>query len=344
MPLRSPGRIAIILVNYKGAGDTIECLESIRALEAPQSGLVAIVVENGSPDDSLNRLREWLQKGRVLSVTSHNQIAAEFEDLNSTLRVLLVPSSTNNGFAAGCNIGLVHAYRDPSITHFWLLNNDTTVDRRSALELLASSLTHSDRSISGSTLLYYDNPDIVQAAAGARYLRCIGRSYHFFKRKRLAEIADAQSPRFDYIVGASMFFSRFVLDSVGYLPERYFLYAEETDWCTRARTHGISLDWARGSFVFHKEGRSTGAEQRFKRLSDDAFYYVCRNNLLYIWDNARPFTVSVTAYTVLLAIYYAIKGDPAKLRVTYRALRDFWRFRNGTYRITFQSVSTVPDE
>ena len=327
MPQRSPGRIAIILVNYKGAADTIECLESIRALEAPLSGFVAIVVENGSPDDSLKRLREWLKKGRPLSTDLQDEAAAEFEGLHGPFRVILVSTPRNCGFAAGCNLGLTHAYRDASITHFWLLNNDTTVEPRSALELLKSSLANSDRSISGSTLLYYDNPEIVQAAAGARYLRSIGRSYHFYKMKKASEIADAPTPRFDYIIGASMFFSRSVLDTIGYLPERYFLYAEETDWCTRARTLGITLDWARNSYVFHKEGRSTGAGQRFKKLSDDAFYYIARNNLLYIWDNARAFTAPVTAYTILLAIYYALKGDFAKLRVAPRALRDFWRLR-----------------
>ena len=343
MSLRFPNRIAIILVNYKGAADTIECLESLRALEAPENGLVAIVVENASPDASLARLREWLQQGRPVVGKASDEGASDFEGPHGNLRVILTRSPDNNGFAAGCNIGLARACVEPSITHFWLLNNDTTVEPRSALELLECSRTNSDRNICGSTLLYYDERDIVQAAAGARYIRSIGRSHHVFKRRRVSEIVDAPSPQFDYIIGASMFFSRFVLDSIGYLPERYFLYVEENDWCTRARSEGISLNWARRSYVFHKEGRSTGAEQRFKQLSDDAFYYISRNNLLYVWDNARSFTPSVTAYTMLLATYYAIRGDCGKFPVALRSLRDFWRLRNEKHLARFGPVSIISD-
>ena len=343
MPLQHAGRIAIILVNYNGAADTIECLGSILTLEQPENGIAAIVVDNGSSDGSVARLRDWLQKGKLIT-ESDEETAADFEHRGSTFRVILIQSATNGGFAAGCNAGLARAVRDSSITHFWLLNNDTTVAPQAALELLASSRAHSDRCISGSTLLYYDHPDIVQAAAGARYIRTIGRSYHFFKMKKVADIVDAPSPRFDYIVGASMFFSRAVLESIGYLPERYFLYAEETDWCTRARRHGIALVWARNCFVFHKEGRSTGANQQFKILSDNAYYYVARNNLLYIWDNARLFTVSVTLYTFLLAVYYSLKGDPSKLSVAWRATRDFWRLRTNKNHATAKSVSATVDQ
>jgi GT2 family glycosyltransferase len=343
MSLRSPSRIAIVLVNFNGAADTIACLESLRTLEAPEGGLVAIAVENASVDDSPMRLREWLEKGQHSCAHPDGEATAEFEGCCGFLQVILVQSSSNHGFAAGCNIGLARAMRDESITHFWLLNNDTTVAPRAALELLETSQLSSDNNISGSTLLYYDSPNIVQAAAGARYLRLIGRSRHYLKMKKLSEIGDGLPPPFDYIVGASMFFSRAVLDTVGFLPERYFLYVEENDWCTRARSLGVSLDWARKSHVFHKEGRSTGAEGRFKRLSDDAFYYVSRNNLLYGWDHARAFTASVIAYTILVAACYGIKGDFGKLRITPRVLRDFWRLRNGKQPPAFNSASIVSD-
>jgi GT2 family glycosyltransferase len=328
MPPPDASRIAIILVNYNGAADTIECLESIRELDAPHGGILAVVIDNGSPDDSPGQLRNWMSTGHPLS-GAPNELTSDFNAGQLALRVILLLSHANLGFAAGCNAGLARADRDPAVTHFWLLNNDTTVDPRAAMELLATSDAHSGRSICGSTLLYYDHPNIVQAAAGARYLRTIGRSYHFYKERELAKIGALPLPRFDYIVGASMFFSRGVLGCVGYLPERYFLYAEETDWCTRARKRGIRLEWARNCFVYHKEGRSTGAGNQFKTLGDDAFYYIARNNLFYVWDHARLFTPSVVAYTLLLALRYAMKGDKSKPRVAWEALKDFWKLRDG---------------
>ena len=188
-------RVAIVLVNYKGGADTIECLESIRSLKAPSGGLVAYVVENASPDDSLARLREWLQQGRVLPSRAGEEIRAEVSAEKGWLQVILVIAETNRGFAAGCNLGLDHAYRDCSISHFWLLNNDTVVDPSAATELLTCSQMNRDRSIGGSTLLYFDDPHTVQAAAGARYLPLIGRSRHVFKRRRFDDIVRARSLR-----------------------------------------------------------------------------------------------------------------------------------------------------
>jgi len=318
-------RIAIVLVNYMGADNTIDCLDSILRLETPSTdnSISVLVVENGSTDDSSEKLTQWVERGRPVTA-AQGELVAEFEGSHGLIQVSLLHANRNGGFAAGCNLGLARARTDASVTHFWLLNNDTIVDPAAAKHLLVCSKDHSDHGICGSTLLYHDDPEVVQAAGGARYLRLIGRSRHVFKRRPVSEIRAASAPGFDYIVGASMFFSREVLEAVGYLPERYFLYAEETDWCTRARLLGISLGWARASYVFHKEGSSTGAEARFKKVGDTSFYFISRNNLLYVWKYFKHFTPTAILYCLVEASLYAIKGDRGKLKIACRAIRDFW--------------------
>ena len=330
MSLGTPSRVAIVLVNFGGAADTIECLESLCDLESFQSGekIVVFVVDNGSPDGSLAILRGWLgARGSSVSSTSNWQ-EREIDGPHMNLRVVLVQSPLNKGFAAGCNLGLATAFRDPSIAHFWLLNNDTTVHPRAAIELSpvpGNTLT----GVSAVAPCYMTTTGRLCKRRGKRkYVHLIGRSRHYLKGKRISEIEDAPLPEFDYIVGASMFFSRDVLNLIGFLPERYFLYVEETEWCTRARRMGISLEWARKSYVFHKEGRSTGAEARFAKLGDHAFYFTSRNNLLYTWDHARIYTLPVAIYTLLLAVSYAFNGDLAKLKIALKSVRDFWRLRN----------------
>lgn len=341
MSVAPPDRIAIILVNYNGAADTIECVESIREMKKPRGGVVVYVVDNASLDDSLPCLRQWLEAAQSPDAAENVEQGAEIHGSQGDMRLVLLVSPDNRGFAAGCNLGLARAYSNPSVTHFWLLNNDTAVDPDAALQLLDSSMRSADRNISGSTLVYYDNPNIVQAAAGARYVRWMGRSRHVFKMEHLADIVDRRAPAFDYIVGASMFFSRCVLETIGYLPERYFLYVEEVDWCARARDNGIRLDWARGAVVLHKEGRSSGAEARFARLGDDAFYFVSRNNLLYLWDRSRYFVLLSAAYSILQALGYRLRGDRAKIAIAARAIRHFWRLRNQVEPLRLPSRSDV---
>jgi len=328
-PAAPESRIAIVIVNYKGTTDTIECLESLLKLEKLRgpAEVHIFVVENASPDDSYDRLREWFLSANALNQNANGELVARFDHAAPFVQVTLLRASENRGFAAGCNIGLRCAYRDPSITHFWLLNNDTIADRKAAAELLACSESSGDQCICGSTLLYFHDQDLVQAAAGARYIPLIGRSTHIFKRRRLSEIQNLTPPKFDYIVGASMLFSRNVLRIVGPLPERYFLYVEENDWCTRARSLGVSLQWSRKSYIYHKEGRSTGTEAGFQKLSNDTFYFVARNNLLYVWKYFRRYTPSTLLYTLVEALLLSLRGDGAKMKTALRAITDFWSER-----------------
>ena len=141
-----------------------------------------------------------------------------------------------------------------------------------------------------------------------------------------------------------MFFSRCVLERIGYLPERYFLYAEEADWCARAREIGIRLDWARRSIVLHKEGRSSGAAARFQRLGDEAFYFVTRNNLLYLWQRSRGFVLSASAYSLVQALICGLRGDHAKIAVALKAIQHFWRLRNQVEPVRLPSKNDVTFE
>ncbi|WP_231556515.1 glycosyltransferase family 2 protein, partial [Cryobacterium sp. MLB-32] len=91
----------MVLVNFRGAEDTIECVRGLLELDWPRASLEIIVVENGSGDDSLARLQK---------------IAEE---------VTLVESADNLGFTGGCNLGVSRA----SGEFIAFLNNDAKPDR-----------------------------------------------------------------------------------------------------------------------------------------------------------------------------------------------------------------------
>ena len=99
--------IAIILVNYNGADDTIACLQSLMELSDCGETVEKIVVDNKSSDDSVKRLLP----------------------LQSSLQFVLLESTENRGFSAGNNIGIKYA-KDKNAKFFLLLNNDTVVEPR----------------------------------------------------------------------------------------------------------------------------------------------------------------------------------------------------------------------
>lgn len=269
--------VFIILVNWNGWQDTVECLESVKQLSYPNYKI--IVVDNNSSDGSVEEIRK------------------RFPD------IILIESERNRGFAGGNNLGITYAlYHEAD--YVWLLNNDTVVDRQ-ALSALVSRMQEAPRiGICGSKLIYYHQRDTIQVLAGGSYNKWFSLAKKFGEGQSITRIIDQKDieERLDFIMGASMLVSRYFLEKVGLLGEEYFLYYEEIDWGIRAGSD-FDLGFAPESIVYHKEGASTGASNRNKnsksRLSD---YYLVRNRfrLTYkFYPHLLPLMYITTFWTLL---------------------------------------------
>lgn len=326
--------VNLVVVHYRTLKDTLECLESALTLDLPEATeRRLIVVDNASQDGSWEGLLEW-RKTRgclwfrefgedelpagIAEATSHKLADGGWE-------VVLLRAKQNRGYAAGANLGLRRAMTDRSASDFWVLNSDVILDPQSLAYLLRKSEA-SAPAIYGSTLVYMDDPSMVQAAGGAVYIPPLGRSRHFGKRRRIDELS-SEPPNFDYIVGAALFFPREVLEEIGFLPEEFFIYFEETEWCARALARGIKLVWVPESRMIHKEGKSTGAGSRFRTLSDLSFRYVVRNSLLFTETRHPIWLITVLAFNFYECLRHCAAGDFGKLRVLGEAVREYLALR-----------------
>jgi len=287
----------IIIVNWNGWRDTLECLESVFRLRT--SPYRVIVCDNGSSDGSLARIEEWARGQEPapladLKMAGHSRppcpkpvscqcltrAQAKRHELPASADLILIDCETNLGFAGANNVGLRFALSQKDMGWAWLLNNDTVADA-SALAALVDKMARTPTAgIVGSTLIYYHHPDKVQAFGGARYFPLIGLSMHigrFRNRRRLVDEQTVES-RMRYVIGASLFVSRDFVETVGLMSEEYFLYYEELDWALRARGR-FSLAYAQNSLVFHKVGATIGSSNRavYRSLLSD--YYLMGNRL-----------------------------------------------------------------
>ena len=277
--------IYVIVLNWNSADDTISCLESLKLLNGRLPKIV--VCDNGSRDNSWERLKNYV-------------LSQDF------LEIELIHNEDNLGYAGGNNVGLRIALADPKMEYVWILNNDTKVDPCSLEALLTYMLKHSDVGICGSTLLYMDNPGLIQAVGG-QYNSWLGTSSHILGHQIYSEdlCNDINASQIDYVVGASLFIRRTVLDCVGLMNEDYFLYCEEIDWAIRMKRlmPRLKLGYAAKSLVYHKEGGSTGANDLyFKTYSyfSDFFFIVSRMKFARKFYPLRSFFVQMTM--VLVAI------------------------------------------
>lgn len=341
----TPQAVALILLNFEGAGDTLACLEALAAM--PDAPGRVIVVDNGSQDDSAPAIRAWLD--------AHG----------APLHGELLPLPENRGYAAGNNAGIRRALEDSGIAAFWLLNNDTE-PQPGALAALCDAVTHG-AAMAGSSLVYAHATDLLQCAAGYSLNAFFGTTAAIYGKKPLHTAAcntfspgdssplgtppaaggfeipqtpstgvareasrsahPSQGPRrLDYICGASLLVRRDVVETIGLLAEEYFLYYEDAEYGLRAKRAGYALAWASGSIVRHKEGGATGAATQtasrdFQR--PESVDYLSLRNRIWLMRNYFPLALPVAIAGYLgVACNRIRRGQGNRLRLVFRALRD----------------------
>lgn len=319
----------VVILNWNGWKDTIECLESIVRLHG--TNIRIVVCDNNSTDDSLSQIKKWaagelqaecanVQLSR-LSVPSYPKPIAcveltrgDAESRTDTHEapLVLIQNAENLGFAGGNNVGLRYALGDPQCQFFWILNNDTVVESDALSALLHVVQREPKIGLCGSLNLSYYNPKYVQAEGGKKY--CIWTARVHSPPLRLIDELSQDSRPINSVHGASMLVSRAFLEEVGLMEESYFLYFEEQDWAMRAKGK-FELGYARTSVIYHKEGTATGGNVDRRKRSLLSDQYLSRNRVLFT-KRFLPWALpSVLGSIFLAAVYRLLLGDMKRSKV-----------------------------
>jgi GT2 family glycosyltransferase len=260
-PEREPGlgpateRVAVVVLNWNGWRDTVACLESLRSLdEVPR----VIVVDNGSTDDSPERIRA----------------AAPW------VRLVQLPS--NQGFSTGMNAGIAAALgEEPVVEYVWVLNNDTLAEPSTLSRMMALADSDSRIGIVGNRLVDADGSGRVQALGGG--------AVHLWLGTTSARAPAAAKP-YDHLVGASLLVRQSLLREVGGFDERYFFYLEDTDLSLRARRAGWRLAVAHDATVAHRLGASINEGSALRSLRSDVTF--ARSSGIFVSSLGLPWRIT----------------------------------------------------
>jgi len=271
-------RVYILILNWNGWGDTIECLESVFRLDYPDFRV--IVCDNASSNGSVEKIQAWAEGRLDMYVPPTHQLRelsfppvskprvyvtydrAEAEaggDKSDSSDLILIQTGANLGFAGGNNVGLRYALARDDFDFVWLLNNDTVVKPDALTWMVRRMEERPDAGMCGSTILLYDNPCLTWALGGGFIQPWRAHFEGLGDRKPYPDhgISTAYiESKLDYLAGASMLVSANFIKDVGLMCEEYFLYFEELDWALRGKER-FALAFADNSIVYHKVGAST---------------------------------------------------------------------------------------
>ncbi len=238
--------VAIVIVNYKTAPLTIDCLRSLVA-EREQVNFKVVVVDNDSQDGSLVTIETAINK----------------EGWSDWAKV--VAADYNGGFSYGNNFAirsLLHDSDAPKYIH--LLNSDTVIKPNAIKTLVAFLDNHPKVGIVGSRLISGDGDLYHSSFQFHSFLTELDRGFSMAVLSKLMRpwvyeyVHPTGATQTDWVAGASMMIRSDVFADVGLMDETYFLYYEEMDFCLLANRAGWECWHIPESVAVHFEGSTTG--------------------------------------------------------------------------------------
>ena len=222
-------KVAIITLNWNGRKDTDECLQSLLQINYPDFEI--IVVDNGSKDGSF----PYLEK-KYPTVT-------------------FIKNRTNRGFAEGNNIGVRYATRK-GIKRFFIINNDTVVDKNVLRELVNILESNDNIAIVGPKVYNYYHKNTIESAGG---------DFSIAKSKNY-QIGYGENDygqhnkdcKVGFMSGCAMLVKDSIVDKGQLFERSYFAYFEDTELCYNVRQMGHEIWYVHKAKVWHKVSASTG--------------------------------------------------------------------------------------
>jgi GT2 family glycosyltransferase len=284
--------VAIVVLNWNGKVDTIECLKSLHGVQYPR--FEVIVVDNASTDGSVQAISE------------------AFPSLT------LIPVAKNLGYAGGNNAGIRHALQKGA-DYVLLLNNDTTVDPLFLSIMVDTAEGNPDVAMLGAKILFANSDNRIWFI-GATWNREACRGHH----RAIGEVDEPPHTGIvetDYVTGCALLIRSATIRRIGLMEEEFFLYYEEADWCFHARRQGFRCLVALDALVWHKASSSTGG-----RDSPLTLYFMERNRLLWAERNLPVFQLARTGWMAVTSLLRgAFQGFHWPGTVAPRPL--FWHLR-----------------
>lgn len=236
-------KVAVIILNWNGKKDTLECLASIKKSKPKEIELSVYIVDNASKDDSVKAIKKTYPQ------------------------YTLIENQTNLGFAGGNNVGLKQAFADGADAAI-LLNNDTTV-KPDTFEKLVIGARKNKFDLAAPKIYFYPGNefhknDYKKSEQGKVIWYAGGRidwANVIPSHIGVDEVDHGQweeDQETEFATGCCLYISKNVYQKIGGLDQGYRAYFEDTDYCIKAKKKGFTVGYVPEAKMWHKNAGSSG--------------------------------------------------------------------------------------
>jgi GT2 family glycosyltransferase len=299
-----PFDLSIITVSWNVRDLLRDCIRSVDASRG-QLHLEMIVVDSASDDGSPDMIRQefpWVE---------------------------LVVSEENLGFPGGNNVGIAHAKG----RNILLLNPDTIIlddalqvmvhyiDRHVDVGALGAQILNPDLSIQSSRRRF---PTMLTAIFESTWLENIAPAY-ILRNYYMLDLPDDEIADVDWVTGACLIVARRVIDQVGPLDEKYFMYSEELDWCRRIKDAGWRVLYLPQAQIIHHIGKSSeqAVTERHINFQRAKLRYIRKYHGRWAATLLRTLLLLIYSWQIAMEALKGLLGHRRSLR--RQRIRSYWR-------------------
>ena len=292
MEIQDNSIIPIILLNWNGWKDTIDCIKSL--FQSTYTNFCIIIADNDSSDNSVEKIVAWLYENQIKS-----QIYLEDEKILSLekSKVYLYEFQSNYGFAKANN-KLISNINDLTYNHALLLNNDTEVEKDFLHQLISFAKTYPQYKALTPLICYYSQKDKIWNAGGKLFL---GLRKYYYTGKSIYQIKHKEKIEISFITGCALLFNKEVLERDPLFTEKFFFGEEDFDFSMRMKKQKLKMACVLDAKIYHKVSSST---KTIANLNKIYLYYL--NRFVNIKLNTSPILYFIWKHLYLVYIYFLL--------------------------------------
>lgn len=336
-------KVTIIILNWNGWNDTIECLESLYQINYNNYDI--IVIDNHSEDDSIQKIKNYFHgkintKSIFVDYDPTNKPLKYFEYVESEINIIdeqydaskniiLIKNYENYGFAEGNNIGIRFSLKYLKPEYILLLNNDTIVDKYFLDKLVSNSADNKNIALSQPKLLKYENPTVIDSTGGIldRYGFGISRGSN---ENDIGKYDKSSENDFFYVLGTCMLISVEFINETNpneFLDSYIFAVHDDVDINWYARILGYKITYCPDSICYHKQHKS------FKKKPPSHVSFLFFKNSIRIllkyysfWNLMFYLAIKLTIEGILSFGRIIINNDTTNFKCYIKAI--VWNIKN----------------
>lgn len=285
-------KVGIVICNYNKKDKVLLCIQSL--LEQRFTDFDLYVVDNASTDGALEEIKK------------------QFED-----KVILLQNEENLGGSGGFDRGLSEASKK-EYKYLMCVDNDAMLDENAVGELVSFLDSHEDTGIAASLILNLENPDTIQNFGQKIDFNTFSTEPLYVGEPFTDDLPEVYYS--DAVPACSLMIRKSITDRIGFLPQEFFLYWDDTEWCTRVRESGYKVASVKKSQALHAMGA------RREDISTFPTYYAWRNWIYYFLLHTPEEKLTELGLTFLSSIYTiqceGYEGDRYRRALTVEAAYD----------------------